>query len=88
MLVCHVICCIGPMGKLVIQGEIENSPPAKSRFDGFLCVSSVPLCGEGETRSELVDMLVCHVISSTAKHVDSCLADLENSSCSLPIPMQ
>lgn len=68
--------------------KFENSPPAQAIFVPFSCVSSVPLCGEGETRSELVDMLVCHVISSTAKHVDSCLADLENSSCSLPIPMQ
>ena len=77
-----------PIGELVIQVGIENSPPAQARFDGFSCVSSVPLCGEGETRSELVDMLVCHVISPTANHVDSCLTDLGNSSGSLPITMQ
>ena len=77
-----------PIGNPPTCVRFENPPPAQAIFVPFSCVSSVPLCGEGQTWSESVDMLVCHVISPTVNHVDSCLTDLGNSSGSLPITMQ
>ena len=62
---------IPPLGGPAILVRFEKPPPAQACVVRVSCLSSVPLCGECQTRTESVDMPLCYVMYPTEKHLDS-----------------